>query len=130
MSCRGEGFGQFKFDGMGGGLGQSGGEAFRADFEAMLRLVDGVHQRKPPSGHGDRSITIGNGDRSNGDAWVSLTIGTWPSPFWLLWADSIWRDGPDVGLEGAGSPRERRPGVRESPPSPRVGGRIAARSRP
>eukprot|EP00438_Fugacium_kawagutii_P020397 Skav222023 [mRNA] locus=scaffold2914:69757:73948:+ [translate_table: standard] len=39
--------------------------------------------------------------------WISLTIGTWPSPFWLLWADSIWRDGPDVGFEGTGSLRDR-----------------------
>ena len=39
--------------------------------------------------------------------WISLTIGTWPSPFWLLWGDSIWRDGPDVGDEGVGSARDR-----------------------
>merc|ERR1740123_1963357 len=39
--------------------------------------------------------------------WISLTIGTWASPFRLLWGDSIWRDGPDVGGEGVGSQRER-----------------------
>lgn len=74
-----EGFGIFKFDGLGGGLGQSGGEEDREDFEAMLRLIKDLRSKEP---------------------WISLTIGTWPSPWWLLWADSIWRDGPDVGAEG------------------------------
>ncbi|CAK0858733.1 unnamed protein product [Prorocentrum cordatum] len=85
-----EGFGIFKFDGLGGGLGQKGGDAYMGDFEAMLSLIRGVRQER-------------NGDQ----VWISLTIGTWASPFWLLWGDSIWRDGPDVGGEGVGSQRER-----------------------
>ena len=83
-----EGFGLFKFDGLGGGLGQSGGEEHLEDFEAMLRLIEDLRSQKP-------------------ELWISLTIGTWPSPFWLLWGDSIWRDGPDVGFEGSGSVREK-----------------------
>ena len=35
-----EGFGLFKFDGLGGGLGQSGGEEHLEDFEAMLHLIE------------------------------------------------------------------------------------------
>ena len=35
-----EGFGLFKFDGLGGGLGQSGGEEDLEDFEAMLSLLE------------------------------------------------------------------------------------------
>lgn len=35
-----EGFGLFKFDGLGGGLGQSGGEEHLDDFEAMLHLIE------------------------------------------------------------------------------------------
>eukprot|EP00929_Paragymnodinium_shiwhaense_P090623 TRINITY_DN50799_c0_g1_i1.p1 TRINITY_DN50799_c0_g1~~TRINITY_DN50799_c0_g1_i1.p1 ORF type:complete len:945 (-),score=68.65 TRINITY_DN50799_c0_g1_i1:42-2876(-) len=87
-----EGFGLFKFDGLGGGLGQRGGEAYRDDFEAMLSLIRGVRRKQ---------------QASQEKVWISLTIGTWPSPFWLLWGDSIWRDGPDVGQEGVGSARER-----------------------
>ena len=34
-----EGFGLFKFDGIGGGLAQSGGDEFLGDFEAVLQLV-------------------------------------------------------------------------------------------
>ncbi|CAJ1344425.1 unnamed protein product, partial [Effrenium voratum] len=83
-----EGFRLFKFDGLGGGLGQSGGEADRDDFEAMLSLIQELRPEQE-------------------DLWISLTIGTWPSPFWLLWADSIWRDGPDVGSELGGSARDR-----------------------
>ncbi|CAK9025073.1 Uncharacterized protein SCF082_LOCUS16909 [Durusdinium trenchii] len=85
-----EGFGIFKFDGLGGGLGQSGGEEDRNDFEAMLSLLEDVR-----------------GEEGGKEIWISLTIGTWPSPFWLLWGDSIWRDGPDVGFEGRGSARDR-----------------------
>eukprot|EP00747_Dinoflagellata_sp_TGD_P201441 gnl/TRDRNA2_/TRDRNA2_74926_c0_seq1.p1 gnl/TRDRNA2_/TRDRNA2_74926_c0~~gnl/TRDRNA2_/TRDRNA2_74926_c0_seq1.p1 ORF type:complete len:563 (+),score=86.76 gnl/TRDRNA2_/TRDRNA2_74926_c0_seq1:148-1689(+) len=28
--------------------------------------------------------------------WINLTTGTWPSPFFLLWADSIWRGDGDL----------------------------------
>ncbi|CAK9106766.1 unnamed protein product [Durusdinium trenchii] len=40
-----EGFGIFKFDGLGGGLGQSGGEEDRNDFEAMLSLLEAPSER-------------------------------------------------------------------------------------
>ena len=30
--------------------------------------------------------------------WINLTTGTWPSPYWLLYGDSIWRGGYDTGL--------------------------------
>ena len=39
--------------------------------------------------------------------WLSLTTGTWPSPFWLQHGDSIWRGHGDLGSEGAGSYRMR-----------------------
>eukprot|EP00927_Polykrikos_kofoidii_P026561 TRINITY_DN23625_c0_g1_i1.p1 TRINITY_DN23625_c0_g1~~TRINITY_DN23625_c0_g1_i1.p1 ORF type:complete len:870 (-),score=114.77 TRINITY_DN23625_c0_g1_i1:65-2674(-) len=28
--------------------------------------------------------------------WINLTTGTWASPFFLFWADTIWRGGPDI----------------------------------
>jgi hypothetical protein len=34
------------------------------------------------------------------------STGTWPSPFWLRYADSIWRQGSDTSLAGKGSDRQ------------------------
>ena len=36
----------------------------------------------------------------NPDAYISATSGSWPSPFWLLYADSTWRNGEDHGSFG------------------------------
>jgi len=41
------------------------------------------------------------------DLYINLTTGTWPSPFWLFYADSIWRGGDDTEFAGVGSNRER-----------------------
>ncbi|MBS0438584.1 MAG: enterotoxin, partial [Proteobacteria bacterium] len=41
------------------------------------------------------------------DTFINLTTCTWASPFWLRYADSIWRDGMDDDLAGVGSQRER-----------------------
>ena len=41
------------------------------------------------------------------DLFINLTTGTYPSPFWLRYADSIWRDGEDHSFLGVGSNRER-----------------------
>lgn len=38
---------------------------------------------------------------------VNVTVGTWPSPFWLWHADSIWRGGDDLGFAGTGDKREQ-----------------------
>jgi hypothetical protein len=37
----------------------------------------------------------------------NVTVGTWPSPFWLRYIDSTWRGGNDVGQEGKGNEREK-----------------------
>jgi hypothetical protein len=39
--------------------------------------------------------------------YVNLTTGTYPSPFWLLYADSIWRGGDDHSFAGVGTDRQR-----------------------
>eukprot|EP00041_Stephanoeca_diplocostata_P029049 m.847507 g.847507 ORF g.847507 m.847507 type:complete len:769 (+) comp23485_c0_seq1:89-2395(+) len=39
------------------------------------------------------------------DLFVSLTTGTWPSPFWLQHGDAVWRGHRDLGLDGTGSRR-------------------------
>jgi len=41
------------------------------------------------------------------DMYISLTTGTWASPFWLLHADNVWRGGGDMGFHGKGAKRER-----------------------
>lgn len=41
------------------------------------------------------------------DIFVNLTTGTYPSPFWLAYADSIWRGGDDSNFAGVGLWRER-----------------------
>jgi len=41
------------------------------------------------------------------DLFINLSTGTWPSPFWLLHADTVWRRGHDHYFAGQGPPRER-----------------------
>ena len=39
---------------------------------------------------------------------INVTVGTWPSPFWLNHVDTTWRDGSgDVGWTGKGDDREK-----------------------
>ena len=38
---------------------------------------------------------------------ISLTVGTWASPFWLIHGDSVWRGAQDMGFMGKGSKREQ-----------------------
>jgi len=82
------GINQFKFDGIGQNTGMGGGGAQR-DFDAMLQLIAELRSLKP-------------------DLYINQTTGTWPSPFWLLFADSIWRGGEDHSfVEGTAPERER-----------------------
>ncbi len=78
----------FKFDGMGqGGEPTGAGEEFSDDISAILELSKDLHKEKP-------------------DVYISATAGTWPSPFWLMTTDSIWRQGGDSGHEGKGDSRQ------------------------
>jgi hypothetical protein len=46
--------------------------------------------------------------RENPDVFINVTVGTWPSPFWLNHVDSTWRMGSgDVGWSGKGDDREK-----------------------
>lgn len=46
--------------------------------------------------------------RINPDVFLSTTVGTWPSPFWLNFIDCTWRTGSsDVNWIGKGSNREQ-----------------------
>jgi hypothetical protein len=44
---------------------------------------------------------------ANPDVFINVTVGTWPSPFWLNHIDSTWRSGGDMGWTGAGDKREQ-----------------------
>lgn len=83
------GINQFKFDGIGRATGVVPGSRFGSDFEAAIHLIrDDLRSVKP-------------------DIFINLTTGTWPSPFWLQYADTIWRGGEDHSFAGAGTKRQQ-----------------------
>jgi len=41
------------------------------------------------------------------DVFLNVTVGSWPSPYWLMHVDSIWRNGSDTAGWGKGDERER-----------------------
>ena|SRR5579883_802664 len=82
------GVNQFKFDGTGNANIVFPGSAFDSDFAAAIHLIGELREVKP-------------------DIYINLTTGTYPSPFWLLYADSIWRGGEDDSIAGVGPYRER-----------------------
>ena len=86
---RDQGVAFFKFDGMGGGNEVAGAQAEASeDIEGVLQVVRALREANPA-------------------LFISATVGTWASPFWLLHADSIWRQGGDTGFHGAGNRREQ-----------------------
>ena len=88
MMIRRYGVNQFKFDGTGNADRAFTGSQFGSDFEAAIALIETLRREKP-------------------DLYVNLTTGTYPSPFWLRWADSIWRGGEDHEFAGIGSKRQQ-----------------------
>lgn len=85
---RKDGINQFKFDGTGNADKVFPGSVFDSDFGAAIQLIEDIRAAKP-------------------DLFINLTTGTMASPFWLRYADSIWRDGEDDSETGVGSTRER-----------------------
>jgi hypothetical protein len=83
-----DGINQFKIDGTGNVDSVFPGSSFDSDFAAAIHLIGDWRKEKP-------------------DLFVNLTTGTYPSPFWLRYADSIWRGGDDHSFVGVGSWRER-----------------------
>ena len=82
------GVNQFKFDGTGNVNSVFKGSRFDSDFDAMIHLIAEIRAVKP-------------------EIFINLSTGTWPSPFWLMRSDAIWRGGEDDSLAGVGSKRER-----------------------
>ncbi len=83
-----QGVNQFKLDGTGNADKVFPGSRFNSDFDAAIHLIDDLRAAKP-------------------DLFINVTTGTYPSPAWLSYADSIWRGGQDHAFTGAGSPRQR-----------------------
>jgi len=83
-----DGVNQFKIDGTGNVDSVFPGSSFDSDFAAAISLIRDWRAKKP-------------------DLYVNLTTGTYPSPFWLRYADSIWRGGDDHSFAGVGSWREK-----------------------
>ena len=79
---------QFKLDGTGSPDKVTPGSAFDSDFAAAIALIHDLRAIKPY-------------------LFINLTTNTWPSPFWLRTADSIWRGGEDHSFAGVGDNRQR-----------------------
>ena len=82
------GVNQFKFDGTADTSTVYPGSKFNSDFDAMISLIDDLRAAEK-------------------DLYVNLTSGTYPSPFWLRYADSTWRGGEDSSFEGVGTDRQQ-----------------------
>jgi hypothetical protein len=82
------GVNHFKFDGIATGMYASGGAEYILDTEAMRRLMLELR-------------------REDSNLYINLTTGSWPSPFWLRYADSVWRQGGDMGHAGKGSKQQQ-----------------------
>lgn len=82
------GVNQFKIDGTGNADRVIPGSEFDSDFDAAINLIQDMRVAKP-------------------DIYINLTTGTYPSPFWLQYADSIWRGGEDHDFAGVGSWRQK-----------------------
>ena len=73
----------FKYDGFGGSEPK-----YLPDMEAGTRLIKTIRQHKP-------------------DVFVNITVGSWPSPFWLKYADCTWRGSGDLHNAGIGSKTQK-----------------------
>jgi hypothetical protein len=82
------GVNQFKIDGTGNANAVIPGSEFDSDFDAAINLIQDMRGAKP-------------------DIYINLTTGTYPSPFWLKYADSIWRGGEDHDFAGVGPWRQK-----------------------
>ena len=80
----------FKFDRMGSGSDATGAaEQYAADLRAVGNLCAEMRAAKQ-------------------DVFINCTVGTWASPYWLMWCDSIWKgDGDCDWLGSVGTQRQK-----------------------
>ncbi len=87
-----QGVNAFKFDGVGVGLRQNGApNSYLKEYESLLNLLSELRTVSP-------------------DVYIYCTVGTWASPYWLWYCDSVWRDEEDQGLSG----ESKYPGNKDS----------------
>ena len=79
---RNQGVTMFKFDGF------NEKPENESEREALVKLIEDMRKEKP-------------------DVFINTTCGSWPSPFFLMNSDSIWRGGGDIELKGVGPVREQ-----------------------
>jgi hypothetical protein len=77
----------FKFDGIGAANGLNANK-FEKDIDALFRLTGELRAASP-------------------DLFINMTVGTWPSPFFLWYSNSIWRGSDDVNYMGEGTKRQQ-----------------------
>ncbi|MBP1962247.1 discoidin domain-containing protein [Paenibacillus aceris] len=58
------------------------------DFHALLKLTQDMRKNDP-------------------SVFINATVGTWASPYFTFYVDSVWRGGADVGTTGTGSIRQQ-----------------------
>ncbi|GAA3554376.1 hypothetical protein [Snuella lapsa] len=73
----------FKFDGFGGS-----NPKYLPDMEAGVRLTKALRQL-------------------DSELFINITVGSWPSPFWLLHTDCTWRGSGDLHNAGVGSSTQK-----------------------
>jgi len=91
-----QGVNMFKFDGIAESDGtKEGNTNFEKDIEALCKLVTDLRAVNP-------------------ELYFSLTVGTWPTPYWLFSGNAIWRGGLDTELAGQGTIRQQWLNFRDS----------------
>ena len=75
-----DGINYFKWD--------KAGDGVNPHFMSLLKLADELHEDAP-------------------NLFINVTVGTWPSPFWLNHVDCTWHGGGDVAWIGKGDKREQ-----------------------
>jgi hypothetical protein len=75
-----QGVNYYKFDGFTAGQD--------AERERLFNLIDELRVIKP-------------------ELFINTTVGSWASPYFLMYSDSIWRQGGDIGTTGSGTTRQQ-----------------------
>lgn len=84
----------FKFDGIGAANGLNANK-FEKDIDALFRLTGELRKASP-------------------ELFINMTVGTWPSPFFLWYSNSIWRGSDDVNFMGQGTKRQQWSNYRDA----------------
>lgn len=77
----------FKFDGIGAANGLNANK-FEKDIDALFHLTGELRKANP-------------------ELFINMTVGTWPSPFFLWYSNTIWRGSDDVNFLGEGTKRQQ-----------------------